>query len=440
MAGNQPVADALAGDVSLPGRTWRDRVRPASWKSPSGLAFTFHYEAVSRETPLRGTIFDFADVDGGYVQRLGFGSRRYPMVCYFTGDHHDRNATAFEKSLLEPGIGRLTHPYGTFDAVPFGTLGRRNEMVREANQSVVEVEFFTTIGSLYPSGQGDPRNEVLDSLATFQEQTAAQFAESARVTTTIAKANTRNDFHGLLQKVDGALKSVARATASVDREFRAQMRNVDFGLDVLVDTPIDLVMQVAALIELPATAASEIIDRLAGYARLAASVFATSSAPSSGAINSENLPSLRLRQRNTLHASDAVAMCAVAGSVRSVVETQFRTRQAALRAAESVLLQLDDAVVWRDREFEALEEIDTGGSYQALQQSVALVAGYLVQISFTLQPERRIKLDRARTIIDLAAELFGDVSNERLDFLIAANNLSGSEILELPVGKIIVYY
>ena len=52
---------------------------------------------------------------------------------------------------------------------------------------------------------------------------------------------------------------------------------------------------------------------------------------------------------------------------------------------------------------------------------------------------RRVVLDRNRTIIDLAAELYGSV-DDQLDFLINSNNLTGSEILELPRGREIVYY
>jgi hypothetical protein len=70
---------------------------------------------------------------------------------------------------------------------------------------------------------------------------------------------------------------------------------------------------------------------------------------------------------------------------------------------------------------------------------VALTAGHLVETSFTLLQERRIVLDRERTIIDLAAELYGSV-DDRLDLLINSNDLTGSEILELPRGRTIVYY
>jgi len=83
--------------------------------------------------------------------------------------------------------------------------------------------------------------------------------------------------------------------------------------------------------------------------------------------------------------------------------------------------------------------IDTGAGYQALQSAAALVSGYLVETSFSLATERNIVMTEPRTIIDLAAEIYGAV-DERLDFLINTNSLTGSEILELPRGRVIRYY
>ncbi len=83
--------------------------------------------------------------------------------------------------------------------------------------------------------------------------------------------------------------------------------------------------------------------------------------------------------------------------------------------------------------------VDTGETYQQLQQSTALSAGFLVELSFTLAQERRIVLGRARTIIDLVAELYGEIDTQ-LDFFIDTNDLSGDEILELPAGREVVYY
>lgn len=83
--------------------------------------------------------------------------------------------------------------------------------------------------------------------------------------------------------------------------------------------------------------------------------------------------------------------------------------------------------------------VDTGEAYAAMQRATSLAAGYLVAQSFILAEERTIVLGRARTVIDLAGELYG-VVDDKLDFLISTNDLSGDEIVELPIGRAIVYY
>ena len=68
-----------------------------------------------------------------------------------------------------------------------------------------------------------------------------------------------------------------------------------------------------------------------------------------------------------------------------------------------------------------------------------LCAGYLVGLALSLATERRVVLDRPRTVIDLAAELYVTV-DDRLDFLMESNNLTGAEIVELPRGHEILWY
>jgi hypothetical protein len=121
------------------------------------------------------------------------------------------------------------------------------------------------------------------------------------------------------------------------------------------------------------------------------------------------------------------------------VNHTFTAKPQALEAAEALLAQADALTAWQDERYGDLEQIDTGEGYQLLQETVALAVGFLVEISFSLVPERVLVLDRPRSIIDLCAELYGSV-DDRLDFLISTNRLSGSDILELPRGRRIVYY
>lgn len=439
------VPDALQGSLGLNSTNWKSRLREAAYTSPAGVRVRFDYEDVSREYDKRTTAFEFPGVDGAYVQENGYGARRYPLRCFFWGDNHDRIATLFEEQLLERGTGRLEHPlYGTVDVVPFGTITRRDDLRSAANQTIVEVVFFTTVGAVYPSGQLSPRSEIQASLDAFDLAASARFEDATDLTGAVSQANIKGTIRKFLRTVSSSMQSVADATSSVRREFADAQQTINLGLDVLVGQPVLLAQQVCNLIKAPARALIGIQSRLDAYERLATSILSSAAALGTSLIpgipgNPLTLTALRLRESNDFQTADLFALNAVSGSVLSVLENTFTTRPGALLAAEAVLAQLDALVPWREQRYADLLQVDTGETYQALQQAVALVAGFLVEASFTLQTERRIVIDRQRTIIDLAAEIYGAVDT-RLDDLINNNELTGSEILELQRGRVILFY
>ena len=103
--------------------TWQDRIGEAAYTSPGGTRLLFGYADVSSEIDKRTAAFEFAGVDGAYIQDNGAGERRYPLSCIFSGPDCDADAAAFEALLLERGTGVLEHPvYGRKDVVPFGTI------------------------------------------------------------------------------------------------------------------------------------------------------------------------------------------------------------------------------------------------------------------------------------------------------------------------------
>lgn len=414
--------------------TWEDRLRQAAYTAPSGTRLLFDYEDVGRETDKRGTIFEFPRVDGGYVQQSGFGPRKYPLRCFFWGPEHDRIATAFEVALLEPGVGKLEHPmYGAFDVVPFGTITRRDDLKSAANQTVIEVSFFTSLRTVYPSNEPNPENEIVGAVEGFDAQAAQQFEASTDLTTVIARTNERSTVKQLLKTVSAMLGAIAATTAEVNRQFQDDVTAINYGVDVLVGQPLQLALQISNLIQGPAKASAALASRLEGYRDFARRIMA--STPGTSALGSGR----SVQVVNDFLTSDLTVMSAVSASALSVTSASFRTRAEAVGAAEEILRQFDDAVSWRDQRFGELEQVDTGESYQALLDAVSLVAGFAIEQSFALATERRIVLDRPRTIVDLAAELYGNV-DDRLDFLIDTNDLSGSEILELPRGRAISYY
>lgn len=411
---------------------WNNRIREPAYNSPSGARLTFGYEDVRREFDKKTTGFVFPDANGTFVQDLGHTGRRYPLRVFFWGDDHDQEANAFEEALQETGVGRLEHPmYGVVDVVPFGIVTRRDNLKTAANQSIIEVTFWETTDVVYPTSQADPASSVLSAIGEYNVAASEAFSDALGLDTAIERVTLENSYLALLDSASDNLQGIADTQDDVRRQFNAIVDSVNQGIDVLISDPLTLASQTTQLIQAPARAATSISARLEAYSNLAESIITGENSVAETGNDDRN--------SNQFHTNDLYASSYVTGSVVSTVNTQFVTKAEALQAADSLLSQLDDVVDWRDENFASLEQVDTGESYQKLQNAVAVAAGFLVEISFSLKQERSIVLDRARTVIDLAAELYGAVDSE-LDFLITSNDLSGSEILELPRGKEIVYY
>jgi hypothetical protein len=419
--------------------TWLDRIAEAAYTSPKGTRKTFDFVDVSTEIDNRTAAFEFPGVDGAYIQHNGSGERRFPLACIFKGPECDAEAQAFEALLLERGDGVLEHPlYGRHTVVPFGTITRRDDLVTAANQTIVEVVFWSTIGAVYPSSRLSPKLEVAEAMRRAAPALGADFAAAMNLATEARRQNSKLTVLDAVRNVQGALQAAASVTDSVNREFRQLQAAVNFGIDVLIGQPLLLAEQLLNLITAPSRALAGIQSRLDGYRELLDRLVASS--PSSGGAPPPVLERIALRLSNDFHTADLCSGGALLGSVSSVLENTFTAKPGALEAAEAIIAQEASRTAWRDGRFAELEQIDTGGGYQALQETAALAVGYLVEISFSLVPERAVVLDRPRGLIELCGELYGSVGDERLDFLVSTNSLSGAEILELPRGKRVVFY
>ncbi len=174
---------------------WQDRLRTGAYNSPSGIRVLFAYEDVSRDIDKKTIGFTFPDADGTFVQDMGRTGRRYPLRMFFWGDDYDIEANAFEQALLERGVGKLEHPiYGVIDVVPFGTIKRRDDLVTAGNQAVIEVEFWETIGLIYPSSQSDPASNVVSSVEEFNEASALDFSSLSNIVSALDNLTLKNEY------------------------------------------------------------------------------------------------------------------------------------------------------------------------------------------------------------------------------------------------------
>jgi len=407
--------------------SWIDRLQPAAYISPDNVRTEFEYENVSKVRTRRTAAFDFADTDGTFVQDNGTSGYRYPMTIWFHGEDYDLQAEIFENEIGKKGVGKLEHPiYGTINVVPFGDVSRRDDLLDGANQCSISTTFFETTGNIYPTAQADPSNAVVISLDEYNSEQAQQFEEDIDLDSVSKQAI----FKSLFLTTIGVTRTDTIPLVEGDADQLVQFSNIydsiTLSIDTLVEDPLTLAAQTIVFIQNPSfVIETDIENRLTVWEDLIQKIVTA--------------PAFQPGQENDFTTDLMYASGYVSSMISSVVNNEFATRSDALNAADRILTQFDVVNDWKDIQLSNLALIDTGGAYAALQSAVSIAAGFLVEISFTLKQERSIVLNRARNFGELCAELYGELDSQ-YDFFINSNDLSGSEIIEIPKGRTIVYY
>lgn len=418
--------------------TWMERLKEAAYVSPSGKRTVFMYQDVSRTFDKKTASFDFPDAEGTLVQDLGGTGNKYPITAYFSGANCDIEADTFELTLREVGRGKLEHPlYGTVDVIPFGTVTRTDALTTAANQSTVELTFWQTIPLVYPIPQVDPKSQVLSAVKQVEATVAEGLIDQLDLSDPTVLANFRNNMKAAVAKIQTSIEKINGIKEFVTTKVSEIYTTIDgltsYATEGIVgeavnirDKTKELIEQIVGLASIPSESETDFKGKLEAYKELIVSIVE---------------PLFPVESDTEQLAEETIAEATLAGLLATIVETNTAemTQGDALTSAENALELLEKVTDWAEETRAELGLISAQASYQKLQEATALTAGYLVSESFNLKKERVLILDRERSIIDLAAQLYNNV-DATLDTLINNNNLSGSEILALPKGRKVIYY
>lgn len=455
------VAGAALGALGLgQGESWRTRLAEAAYTSPSGRRMTFAWSRASRRRRARADEREFAGVDGTYVRDLGRSGRRFPVVAIFHGPDCDLAASAFEELLDETGVGRLEHPvYGEHDVVPVGDIERVDDAVEAAGQATVSVEFVRTLRGAYPTPGASEEADLLGAFDAFQAASAGRFGALAGLAKGVgALKQAVADYRKTLKAVRRSLNAVADRQAAVKRNFDSVYRDLSNGLETLVIAPLALARSSQQLAQYPATLLGRLENRLAdvpaltaavlaGYVDLFGGASASSRSPAAGAagvrgVTARDVASYAMAE---LCVTSGVAATAVA-LVSAAAQGGYATRAQAVEAALALEDLHEQVTAWTEAEAGAIAAAEPSAELPApppvdaeapaaLAELVRASSALLIRRSTSIAATRVTTLDRDRTILDLCAELHGDVSEEHLDRLINLNALTGDEIILLPAGR-----
>lgn len=429
--------------------SWTDRVVEAIYTSPSGVSFIGIFEDVSKVLSKKTATFDFPDVSGTFVQDLGKKGRRYPLRWIFSGENYDIVAEAFDNALEEKGVGQLQHPFypGVFNVIPVGDITRKDALKTAGNQAVYDIVFFETIDIVFPISELNAKNSINFEIDNFSDLAPVNFNDDLSVISSSETVGFIDSAKAGLRKIKRVMAGIAATTDAIQRAFNDAVDIIENSIDTLVGTPTLLASQMIALTRLPSQAAAGIQAKLDSYNTLINTFIV-------GNDNQFEPSPIDSQPANAFSMNDLLASSAVISMIESTIseEAVFITRGGTIGAIESLLESFENYVNWSDTNRNTLSAalpsprvpgsndlIDTGESYQALQDALSIASGRLTEIAFTALQERSIILDRDRSLIDFAAEFYGEV-DPQLDFIIESNKLTGSEILELPKGRQMLYY
>ena len=409
--------------------SWEDRLQTATYTPPSGDTLTFQYEDVGRATEKEGSAFTFPGYElGAFVQDMGAGTRRFPLRCIFWGEDYDQEVDAFFAALEERGSGVLVHPrFGSKNVVPLGSITQREDLKTRANQAVVEVVFWETIGG--PDFVAPDASAAIDeALAEADVASAGQFDEALLVNTANETVEYSAHHRTLIDLIGSTLSGLADTVQGLQSEFDALANEISDNIDTLLQDPLSLAQKTIDLVKTPQRAATSYAAKIEAYGNLADSITAQVAALTPGN-----------KAANEYTGNVSVAGAAVNAITGAALSETFFSKPDALAAAGAVLNSFESVRDWADTTRDTLGLIDTGETYQKLSEAVFVAVGRLVEISFDLAQERIIVLDRPRTILDVAADVYGEVDS-MLDKVINDNALTGDEILLLPRGRAIKFY
>jgi prophage DNA circulation protein len=406
---------------------YKDRLRTAAYRSPSGATFTLQFDDVERQGGKKAAVHEFPQQNTADVQDLGNQAERFPLSIYFTGADYDLQADNFWRALSERGPGSLQHPrYGDIPVLPLswaqseklvnglGAADFKIDFIRVQTQVVFPITSVAS-GALVSDAVQKSIKAGIDDAAELYEITNA--AEAAAV-----KAQTLSFVEGY-EDFFGGITAISEGVQTESNRLVSKITNT---IDTLIDAPAELFTSVADLAALPARIGTSIVRKVDAYRLQVVSIIDTFQAiPATYAGAIANGQAL-------LAAFGFVAEAATVGDLTS--------REEAITAAETL-----DAITQAVQQgIEATESAVPG--YVASQETLAGLTdamanarAALINQAYNLRTERRITLATERTPLDLVAEFYGG-SIDELDDFIKTNGLQGDEIILIPAGREVVYY
>lgn len=423
----------------MPVPEWVDRLRDASFVSPSGIESFFKLDILTRIGGKKASIHEILNKNEAIPQDQGNRSRTYPIEAYFTDGNGDLESDIFFDSLHEkytidsPGI--LKHPrWGDIAVMPFDVQQSEN-IINEGGIFRVPVSFREIPQSIFPIVGTIDQSEIISDITEMES-----ILEDANSAINIDDPTNFAEFgakiNDIVNIVDNSIGEIAARVDDIEDTFRKIQDDIDKAISVGASA-IEIMSQVNNLIRLPGQIIDSTISKIEAFATMGEGII-TSFA---GFFNPD---AERKNQLNQAIMFQSLTMFTSAAIAESALFTDFQTRDAASKGLDFVN---DSALASEQGTSEIYQTL--AGSIQtlfspdhntgsSLADIIAKTNAILIDRSFDLKTRQTEILKSDSDAITLTWKKYKDM--DMLEFFILTNNLTDNEFIEIPAGREIVYY
>lgn len=411
----------------------------ASYTSDTGATISsFAYRDVSKSKEKLSSTYEFANTNQTYVQTLGSTMLRLPIEMIFIGDNYVADAEAAFQVLDSSDYGTLQHPsYGEIDVAIVGEIKKEDRILTGIGSSIITVTFYQSIKTAYPTTSLDARGNILNKIKEANEAAATQASQAINIADAVDEANWKTDILNGIKATKNTVAGIVDTTQAISSEITAIQRSVESNINGIAGGTVDVVgnlltigKQIQIFTQLPARLEVSIVDRANAFIDGLSGLLGSDS--KKDLVNNTN--------KNKFANADLQATATLAGlSEATITNTEFTTQTQAIEYIDVLLNQTEQYIAWRESQYTSLELVDDDFStYQQIQELINLTAGYLLELSFTLQQQKTFICDKDYALPVIANKLYGSIDFEQR--IIADNNLQGDELFFVSKGKQIIYY
>jgi len=395
--------------------TWLDKLTNISLrlKTGDGKIYFPMWQNAQKEIGFNTESFEFAGIDGAYVERGTKKGNQFPVLFYFQGEDHLDTAEAFEKSSIDKRAWEITHPYyGKIKVQPVSLkFDNSNHNLTAVSGNLIETtDLAAPVGKISPINQIRIENESL---------TAALVANFGN-TITVGATTPQNSL-SFVVLANNLYRNLP--TSETIETYQNMVREAVGAANSIINDANRYMQSIANLYNFPILAGQNVEFRT----RTIYESFVSTLNYVAGKNDTETAKIFE-----STGAAMVGAIC-----YNSLFEPEYTSRAKCLKTKDNIYSLYESYMVY----FDAVGLDISPETAQKLDYMVNLTAANLFEISFNLKQERTMVTRYPTNMLLLAHELFsGETVDSKIDAFLAANPTKRENYLQIPENTEILYY